>query len=398
MTSCHTDDYSFVQHFERAHYYSDSIGQKIQPPYAVLNMSSYICRVSSTEPGALERHNESLVQIVPHITASINGCGYGLDDLAWAELAFFRGDFSRAEGHLQTTLKKAREMGQYETENCALFLLLRICLCRGNGEAVPDLLWQIEKQQENLGYINRLAYQDIIMGWFYVQTGRPEKIASWLKNDFEENDLYSEIHELEVIVKAKYYFAKKRYPPVLAELESLDSVHKTLFLMGKLEAKVLEAVCRYRSNDVSGAFHNLEDAWELAQGNGLYTPFMELGKDMRALAGAALKEGAVKIPKPELEKIRRNAALYAKNIFAVSKVLPVEQPKAGTKNRTGTALSKRELDVLTGLSQGLTREEIARVHSISINTVKSAARSVYNKLGAVNRADAVRIATELEIL
>jgi LuxR family maltose regulon positive regulatory protein len=47
---------------------------------------------------------------------------------------------------------------------------------------------------------------------------------------------------------------------------------------------------------------------------------------------------------------------------------------------------------LEGLAQGLTREEIARNLSISVNTVKSAVRSVYNKLGAVNRADAVRIA------
>jgi LuxR family maltose regulon positive regulatory protein len=62
------------------------------------------------------------------------------------------------------------------------------------------------------------------------------------------------------------------------------------------------------------------------------------------------------------------------------------------------ALSRRELDVLTGLSQGLTREEIAEAGSVSINTVKSAITGIYQKLGAVNRADAVRIATEIGIL
>jgi LuxR family maltose regulon positive regulatory protein len=53
------------------------------------------------------------------------------------------------------------------------------------------------------------------------------------------------------------------------------------------------------------------------------------------------------------------------------------------------------LNVLTGLSQGLTREEIAGASGISLNTVKSVIRSVYNKLGALNRADAVRIAANL---
>ena len=61
-------------------------------------------------------------------------------------------------------------------------------------------------------------------------------------------------------------------------------------------------------------------------------------------------------------------------------------------------LSNREMDVLVGLSQGLTREEIAGAASILPNTVKSVTRSVYNKLGAMNKADAVRIATQRGIL
>jgi LuxR family maltose regulon positive regulatory protein len=56
------------------------------------------------------------------------------------------------------------------------------------------------------------------------------------------------------------------------------------------------------------------------------------------------------------------------------------------------------MEILTGLSQGLTREELAENGDISINTVKSVIKNVYNKLGAVNRADAVRIATTIGIL
>jgi LuxR family maltose regulon positive regulatory protein len=56
------------------------------------------------------------------------------------------------------------------------------------------------------------------------------------------------------------------------------------------------------------------------------------------------------------------------------------------------------MEVLLGLSQGMTREEIAGLASLSANTVKSITRSVYNKLGAVNRADAVRIAVSLGLV
>jgi LuxR family maltose regulon positive regulatory protein len=141
----------------------------------------------------------------------------------------------------------------------------------------------------------------------------------------------------------------------------------------------------------------MEEAWELARDNGLYMPFAEMGKGMRALAGAALKSAKVKIPKNELVKIHRSAAVYAKNVFDISKQYYSASAKAQETNIIN-ALSSRELDVLTGLSQGLTREEIACTASISINTVKSAVRSIFNKLGAVNRADAVRIAIEQKLL
>jgi DNA-binding CsgD family transcriptional regulator len=45
---------------------------------------------------------------------------------------------------------------------------------------------------------------------------------------------------------------------------------------------------------------------------------------------------------------------------------------------------------------GFIREEIAGFFPISVNTVKpSVIRNVYNKLGAVNRAGAARIAASL---
>ncbi|MDR1571100.1 MAG: LuxR C-terminal-related transcriptional regulator [Clostridiales Family XIII bacterium] len=70
----------------------------------------------------------------------------------------------------------------------------------------------------------------------------------------------------------------------------------------------------------------------------------------------------------------------------------------GPRASAGLTLSRREIEVLCELSQGLTREEIANKKYISVNTVKSEIKSIYNKLGAVNRADAVRISTGLGIL
>jgi LuxR family maltose regulon positive regulatory protein len=396
ITCIHTHDYSFTRYYEQGHYYAELSGYKPLIP-AIMNISSYVCRAA--DPGEMDRYNEALCESVPHMAASMNGCAWGMDDLACGELAFFRGELIRAEQLVNVALDKAREKNQYEIGLCSLSYLLRLNLCRGNISAFPSLLNQIDACLEQPHFTNRRIYHDLVTGLFYLQTGRPEKLAAWLKSDFEESDFNSLVHGFERLVKAKYHLTEKRYPAVLADLESRGSRYgPPAFVLGRLEAKVLEAVCRYRMDDMEEALHDLEAAWELARDNGLYMPFAELGKDMRALANAALKAPSMTIPKAELEQIRRNAAVYAKNVFAISRYFRAETPKSAQKSRAAAILSPRELDVLTGLAQGLTREEIARMYSISANTVKSAARSIYNKLSAINRADAVRIAAEMGIL
>jgi LuxR family maltose regulon positive regulatory protein len=354
--------------------------------------------VISEEKEELERYINAIAAMVPHVSVSMGGCALGMDDLARGELAFFKGDLSGAEQMTLRALNRARQGDQYEIENRALFYLLRINLARGKYEAVQDILKQLEAQLEQVHYINRFIYHDVVSGWYYSQIGQPDKLAPWLKNDFEESGLNYISHNLEILIKAKYHFAEKHYPAVLAVLESRpDRNSRWTFVLGRIEKKVLEAVCRYHVKDREGAFTALETAWQIARPNALYMPFMEMGKDMRSLADAALKDGTSGLPPAWLEKIRRNASGYAKKLFTVA-----EQCRPAIKGRTELnaviSLSRREKEILTGLSQGLTRDENARLSSLSVNTVKSVIRSIYNKLGALNRADAVRIATQLGLL
>jgi LuxR family maltose regulon positive regulatory protein len=61
-------------------------------------------------------------------------------------------------------------------------------------------------------------------------------------------------------------------------------------------------------------------------------------------------------------------------------------------------LSPRETDILTDLSKGLSRAEIAASRSISINTVKMVINSIYSKLGAGSMADLIRVALERKLI
>lgn len=59
-----------------------------------------------------------------------------------------------------------------------------------------------------------------------------------------------------------------------------------------------------------------------------------------------------------------------------------------------TELSNREQQVLTLIAKGLTNDEIAAMLHISLSTVKTHIRGIFNKLGVNHRIQAVMIAFE----
>jgi LuxR family maltose regulon positive regulatory protein len=390
-TSSYTRDYGYVHYFEKARRYYEFNRFEVGPPISIIALSSYLCRVNTEEAGEMEKYIGAISASIPYTSFTFGGCALGMDDLCRGELAFFRGDTARAEQYVLRALQSAQQGKQYETENRALFYLLRINLTRGNYEAVENILRQAEAQLNEPDYPNRFTIHDICCGWYYAHIGQTDRLAPWLKNDFEESDLNSIAFGLEVLVKAKYHFAERRCPAALAVLESRGRRSGLWdFVLGRIEKKVLEAVCWYQIRDKSAAFAALETAYGLAAPNALYMPFTELGKDMRALADAALKDKTAALPRDWLEGVRRDAAAYAKKWFAVAERYRPEESRKGTAERGD--LSRRETGILANLAQGMTQEEIAGLSSLSVNTVKSVIRSVYRKLGAVNKADAVRIA------
>ncbi|AEF82946.1 LuxR C-terminal-related transcriptional regulator [Leadbettera azotonutricia] len=391
--SC-TGDYNFVHYFEKAEQYRKLCGHVSGLPVSVASVGSYVISIKNPEREEFEHYINNLTAIIPYTVSVMAGCLYGCDDLARGELAFFSMELETAEMDLLKALAKAREKDQYEIENCCLYYLLRIYLCRGRLDEKEKIFKQLDAILEKPFYLNRVMHYDIVMGWYYAHTGQAEKVPLWLKDEFEENDLLSRSRELEILVKAKYHFAERHYPTALAALENIKE--DNLFL-GRIETRVLEACCCYRLDDKKGAFKSLKAAYELASPAGLIMPFAELGKDMRTLTGAAIKENV--LPLEWLEKIHRASSAYAKKIHLFNENSQGANRQNTLQNKLMyPPLSPRERDVLIWLSQGLTREEIAVASTLSPNTIKSTIRSIYNKLGAVNRADAIRLGIDAGII
>ncbi|MDR2376673.1 MAG: LuxR C-terminal-related transcriptional regulator [Treponema sp.] len=409
ITSADTGDYDYVENFEKAACYSPRTAHIPCPPASVVMLGSYVCRVREAEEEKILPYLTALERSVPFGVRAFGGCMYGMDDLARGEYAYFRGDLSQANDLVRRALEKAREQNQYEIENRSLFYLLRINIHCGNCGEIKKILDSLEAQKKQKYYRNRLVHYDIIIGWFCTQIGDTERLAPWLKNEFEEGEINDRGRGLEILVKAKYHLGEKRYSAALASLVDRGDMEGML-LFGKLETLAMEAVCRHNAREPEEVLTALRSSYRLARSSGITMPFVELGRYTRSLMDWALKEDIPGIDREWLAGLKREAAGYAKKLFVIAGTFR-ERDFSGKERYMGQAcassqrlftprplLSYREREVLSCLSRGLTRMEIAETLSLSINTVKSIIRSVYNKLGAVNRSHAVQAAVEAGIL
>jgi LuxR family maltose regulon positive regulatory protein len=393
----YTRDYNFARWFERGYYYYRQNPEPVQGQMGQNNFGSYVILVGVlVGPGEIEASLDSYAAAVPYVAASLGGYLYGTDTLARAELAYYQGDLNKAEQFARQSVYHGREKNQYEVENRALFYLMRIGIHRGDAAGIRNLERQMEAQLEKTEYLNRYTIHDITMGRFYTRLGLTEKIAPWLRTENEGAELNVLFRGFDSLMKARCLFIEKNYPAALQALEE-EKTRGDLgsFLLGFLEMTVLEAMARYQLGDREGAFATLARAYEAANPNGLDMPFIEAGENMYNLVNALLKAGGSDsqgsgspggIPRDWLQAIRKKASAFAKKLSLVA----VQYANTGTAS---PEFSDPELEILAGLSRGRTSEEIAGTMNISINMFNSFLRSLFNKLGAVNRADAIRIAT-----
>jgi two-component system, NarL family, nitrate/nitrite response regulator NarL len=105
------------------------------------------------------------------------------------------------------------------------------------------------------------------------------------------------------------------------------------------------------------------------------------------VAESPTPDPAVALVAAEDERAANALRLGARG-FLRAGTLPDPRRLPGSRPRS-SELSEREMDVLLGMTEGLSNAEIAAELSLAEDTVKTHARRLFRKLGAGDRADAV---------
>ena len=153
------------------------------------------------------------------------------------------------------------------------------------------------------------------------------------------------------------------------------------------EANLLAALAFRALGDVRAANAATEEALSVAEPDGLVLPF--------AMTGSA----------DLLEAMPRHQTAHASLLTDILEVLHGAAGHARDDHASGdhargqlARLSPSELRVLRFLPTNLSRPEIARELSVSVNTVNTHIRNIYAKLQAQDRSSAVRQAREIRLL
>ncbi len=153
----------------------------------------------------------------------------------------------------------------------------------------------------------------------------------------------------------------------------------------RLEGWLLSARLSYDSGDRIRGRRSLENALRLAAPEQLRLPFVL----ERTWIRPALQRD------PELARAYRQ--LLEPDLVRPGRAA-AQRPGAGPAPLIVERLSEREREVLRHVSAMLSTAEIATEMYISVNTVKTHLKSIYRKLAATHRGEAVRRARQLELL
>jgi LuxR family maltose regulon positive regulatory protein len=290
-----------------------------------------------------------------------------------------RNDLHAAMQHLLTSRELGEHTGLPQNPYRWRVAMARLMEARGDLDGALDLFQDAERLYVS-DFFPNVRPVSAAKARVWVAQGKLDEALAWaLERGLSVADDLSYLREFEHITLARVLLARQAISDALGLLERLlraaDDGARTGCV---IEILALQALTHQLRGEIPAALEPLERALTLAEPEGYTRIFVDEGPAMAALLQVAAKRRTA----PEYARQLLSAFRKPENTTPVTKVL-IEP------------LSRRELDVLRLLGTDLDGPDIARQLVVSLSTLRTHTRSIYNKLGVNNRRAAVRRAEEL---
>jgi LuxR family maltose regulon positive regulatory protein len=227
----------------------------------------------------------------------------------------------------------------------------------------------------------------------YLKQGRLDKAQAWVQaRGLSVTDEASYLGEYEHLTLARVRLAEGVFTGVHEMLERLLTLAQAQRRAGSvLEILLTQVLLHQAQGNQPQALAALERALTLAEPEGYLRIFVDEGEAMRLLI-ADFRLLIAPRAHPLLG--------YADRIlgfFPWSKEDGLQSQIANQKSKIVEPLSERELEVLKLLRSELSGPELAERLMVSLNTLRTHTKNIFNKLGVNTRRAAVRRAEELDL-
>lgn len=365
-------------------------GSSLHNKYRLQTKNNHNFSIADNQPGARERMERAVHYGVPWMAKVMQGAMSGMEHVFSAEAAYLTYQLEDAQQHAYRAIYKAEAAAQHDLVCNGLGILARIGCMQGD-------LSEMEKQvQAIVEYAGRYEIsvldeiRDTVLAWYYVRLRDIKRVPRSILTINHANMPVLSYGRTQ-IVYSSYLIASGEYARLIGLLENPKGLYFTRGIWpDRICLFIMLAIAYERLGKPDAAVKALWNAYDMCYHNGLITLFVEAESYMVSLIEEAHRQSTYAFDPKWLDQIQQQAAAYAKRIAGMRAAYQKQNaPKTASKDNP---LTRREIEVLDALSRGLTREEIAIEQFVSVNTVKTFIRSIYNKLDAANRAEAVSIA------
>nr|WP_279591609.1 LuxR C-terminal-related transcriptional regulator [Paenibacillus sp. BK720] len=312
-----------------------------------------------------------------------------------ADMYVGMGEIHRERNDLQTAMQlllKSEEQGEHTGFPQYRYrwhvAMARVCEAQGDLQSALDLLDDAERFYVGDLFPN-VRPVEAMKTKVLIAQGKLREALEWARaHGLTARDELSYLREFEHITLARLLLARFR------SNREYSFLHEAMGLLERLrqaaeegertgsaiEIMIVTALAHQMKGDTPAALGPLERALTLAEPEGYFRIFVDEGQPMEVLLGAASKQGLN--PK---EFVRRLLAAFSRT-------------KPAANHSLREPLSERERDVLRLLRTELSGPDIARELIVSLNTLRTHTKNIYDKLGVNNRRAAVRRSEELDLL
>lgn len=363
-------------------------GAKVRAPQVMAVGNQEVFFLPDSQPGRMAEMAE-FPRRLDRCAAQLYGdSGKGFPCLFAAEGAYHAGRFGDVIEYSLKAVHMAKGARQHDIVANALYLQMRLSLFLGEADKAANTLEEICAYVDDSGApLGNL--RDCAQALYAIALNDIENIPpQFLARGLHTPEAPLETGRDKIIIAFSRHLCGDHEGAYSALLE-LESVFAERRLWGtRLTSHLLKAECLRQMGQPHKAITQFGRAAQMAASNGIVTPLAEFGVAIPPLVELAVQQQQLALDPAWAAQVLNQAMAMARRRQAMMKIArrPFRQ------SSPGPALTRREVQVLEHLAQGLNREEIAGMLNISVHGVKKHIANIYTKLGALNRADAVNIA------